>query len=161
MFLYTSSHNGTFGGRGSLLLHSDLSSALMTRCNAKKGTLTHMYWSIQDRRVRSGVLLHQSSSAANLILKLFERPSHTVPVNTQTKARIQKTRSLNSLQMEAVALKQKISKVCHRRSGLLLLFQAAFSMDNFGWADRTLQTNAPPGEEVSEKVGIHIWKSTE
>ena len=71
-----------------------------------KGKLAHLCWSIEGRRVRSGVL-HQALGGAHLILKLFERQSHTLPGNTQPKPWIQNARSLHSLQMEALALKQK------------------------------------------------------
>ena len=70
--LVLSSHDGTCGGRRSLLFRSDLSSArdVMQR-------YTHLYWSNEDRRVRSGVL-HQASGGAHFVQKLFERPSHTI-----------------------------------------------------------------------------------
>ena len=101
--LVLSSHDGTCGGRQSLLLRSDIYSALDV---IQRHTHTPVLID-EDRLVRSGVL-HQESGGAHLILKLFEHPSHTLPGNTQAKAWIQNARSLHSLQMEALALEQNI-----------------------------------------------------
>ena len=90
-----------------------ISLLLFSCCYADAHSRACMYGSNEDPRGRSGDLHHQASGNALLVLKLFERLSHTLAGNTPTKAWIQNALSLHFLlQMEALAPNNRNDRRC-------------------------------------------------
>ena len=128
---FVSSDDVTCGERRSLLLPSDISSAL----DVMQG---HTHTPVLVDRRPTSEMLRSASAVGHGTLdpKALRAPiSHTTTRgNTQTKTWIQNARSLHSLQMEALALKPN-DRQCVTVADCFLLFQAASFMDNIGWSD--------------------------
>ena len=97
-----------------------------------------VYRSNENRRVRSGFL--RQASGAHLILKIFQRPSHTLLGNVQTKAWIQNATPLHSYRWKLLGYNIMIKGACRRIADRFCSSGVPESIHDHSWVEHPRAT---------------------